>query len=389
MRPGGLALEAPVVAALRAQLPTVAEKTVAALTAEVAEYAGALSGEMGANIESAVQMALGGFLRLAAQSREADPSSPLGPAREGAYALGRGEARSGRTADILLAAYRVGARVAWRELSATAVDSGLSSPAIAQFAELLFAYIDELSAASVAGHADELATSGRVREQYRERLGHALLSGAAPEVLLAGAQRADWAPPVTLTVVLLPSARARDTTALLEPRTLSVPGDLAGLAGPGPTTVLLVPDADRAALLSLLRGRASVVGPSRPWTEAVASFRRAVRALDLPPLQPLDTEEHLAALVLGADREALADLRSRVLAPLGQLRPGTADRLAETLRSWLLHQGRRADVAAHLVVHPQTVRYRMTQLRDLYGDDLTDPEKVLQLTLALALTPRD
>ncbi len=168
-----------------------------------------------------------------------------------------------------------------------------------------------------------------------------------------------------------------------------MPGDLAGLAGPGPTTVLLVPDADRAALLSLLRGRASVVGPSRPWTEAVASFRRAVRALDLPPLQPLDTEEHLAALVLGADREALADLRSRVLAPLGQLRPGTADRLAETLRSWLLHQGRRADVAAHLVVHPQTVRYRMTQLRDLYGDDLTDPEKVLQLTLALALTPRD
>jgi hypothetical protein len=287
--------------------------------------------------------------------------------------------------DVLLAAYRVGARVAWRELSATAVDCGLSSPVIAQFAELLFAYIDELSAASVAGHADELATSGRVREQYRERLGQALLSGATAEVLIAGAQRADWTPPETLTVVLLPSARTRDTTALLDTRTLSVPGDLAGLAGPEPTTVLLVPDADRKALLSLLRGRASVVGPTRPWMAAAASFRRSVRALDLPALQPLDTEEHLAALVLGADREALLDLRTRALAPLAQLRPGTATRLAETLRSWLLHQGRREDVAADLVVHPQTVRYRMTQLRELYGDDLTDPEMVLQLTLALAL----
>ncbi len=102
---------------------------------------------------------------------------------------------------------------------------------------------------------------------------------------------------------------------------------------------------------------------------------------------PVDTDEHLAALVLGADPEALADLRARVLAPLADLRPGTAERLAETLRSWLLHQGRREAVAAHLVVHPQTVRYRMTQLRELYGDRLTDPATVLELTVALATPP--
>ena len=65
-----------------------------------------------------------------------------------------------------------------------------------------------------------------------------------------------------------------------------------------------------------------------------------------------------------------------------------AERLAETLRSWLLHQGRREEVAADLVVHPQTVRYRMTQLRELYGDRLTDPTTVLELTIALAVPPR-
>jgi DNA-binding PucR family transcriptional regulator len=34
-------------------------------------------------------------------------------------------------------------------------------------------------------------------------------------------------------------------------------------------------------------------------------------------------------------------------------------------------------------VHPQTVRYRMSQLRDVYGDGLDDPHTVLALTVAL------
>ena len=133
---------------------------------------------MGANIEAAVQLALGGFLKLASRSRESDPSTPLGPTLEGAYALGRGEARSGRRMDALLAAYRVGARVAWRELSRAAGEAGLDAVTMAHFAELIFAYIDELSAASVAGHTDELSTTGRVQERYRERLGQQLLAGA-------------------------------------------------------------------------------------------------------------------------------------------------------------------------------------------------------------------
>jgi len=42
-------------------------------------------------------------------------------------------------------------------------------------------------------------------------------------------------------------------------------------------------------------------------------------------------------------------------------------------------------VADDLFVHAQTVRYRMSQLRELFGDRLDDPESVLQLTLALAV----
>ena len=36
-------------------------------------------------------------------------------------------------------------------------------------------------------------------------------------------------------------------------------------------------------------------------------------------------------------------------------------------------------------MHAQTVRYRMSQLRELFGDLLDDPESVLRLTLALAV----
>ena len=374
---------------LRRRLPEVATHTIAAVTDEVPSYAGAFGGPMVDNVENAVQMALAGFLRLAARGRVVDQAQPLSPALEGAYALGRGEARSGRSADALLSAYRVGARVAWRELAETAVDAGVPADMLADFAELVFAYIDELSAASVAGHADELETSGRVRQGYLDRLAFGILRADPADALVAAAERADWTPPKTLTVVILPSAQVRPVQGLLDLRTLSSVGEPASL--PDGLGVLLVPDVGgraRTRLILTLSGRSAVAGPPRPWLSASASYARALRALDLRSElgedATYDTEEHLADLVLAADREAVADLRARVLAPLADLRPATRQKLAETLCAWLLHQGRRDDVAAALFVHPQTVRYRMGQLRELYGDRLEDPATIRDLTLALA-----
>jgi len=387
-----------VIAVLRSRLPDVAENTVLAIVAEVPGYANALTGSLRTNIQDAVQLALGGFLSLAGEPRVGeDLGTPLAPALKGAYALGRGEARSGRTMEALLAAYRVGARVAWRELSSTAVEAALPAQTMAKFAELVFSYIDELSAASVAGHTDELATTGQVRLRYLQRLAHSLLRAEPDDVLLARAQRADWEPPRTLTAVLLPNAHARELTAF-DPRTLRPEDDLPDLEAQDAAelSVLLVPDADgsaRPALLRSLRGRQAWVGPAQPWTTARTSYLRALRARRLRlqdgRLEPVDTDVHLPALVVAADPVALADLRRRALSPLVALRPGTAERLTETLRAWLLHLGRRDDVAAALHVHPQTVRYRMGQVRELFGDSLDDPTTVLALTIALADDPID
>src|SRR4051812_26283493 len=215
-----IALPAAVAAAMRAELSSVAEATVAEIIVEVPSYADAFSGDMGRGIENAVELALAGFLELATASSGVDPGTPIRPALEGAYELGRGEARSGRSMDALLAAYRVGARVSWRHLSASAVAAGLSAEQLARFAELVFAYIDQLSAASAAGHSDELETTGRVRTRYLERLVGLLLAGGPEPELMDAAERADWAPPKTLTAVVLPQAAVRAVLVSLDGRTL-------------------------------------------------------------------------------------------------------------------------------------------------------------------------
>ncbi len=371
-----------VVVALRAQLPSVSEDVIAAVVAEVPSYEDAFSGSMGDTIRGAVQVALGGFLSMLAEP--GGEQRRMAPAIEGAYQLGRGEARSGRSSEALLSAYRIGARVAWQRLATIAVEHGLDATGLAEFAGGVFAYIDELSAVSVSGHGDESATAGRVRQRLLDRVARQLLSGESPAAIMSSAERAEWPPPSTLTAVIVPEAQVGSLLQLLHSGTLQA-SEVPELDD---AQLVMVPDAHgrrRGALLRAVEGRGCVVGPDRPWLEVRSSYARALRAWELGLGNDSDT--HLAHLVLTADAEALADLRAQVLAPLADLRPATVAKLAETLRAWLLHLGRREEVAASLFVHPQTVRYRMGQLREAYGDRLDDPDFVLAATIALGAEP--
>ena len=370
-------------------LHDVALETVAALRDEVAEYRpGAMGEDRTEVIEGAVEIALGTFLTVAT---ERGPSSTdLAPALDAAYALGRGEARAGRTMEALLAAYRIGARIAWQRQSEVLIRRRVSTATTATFAQLVFAYIDELSGAGVAGHRDELAVSGRVREQLIDRLAAGLVAGRPPDEVASRAERAGWAIPSTITAVVLRAAQSSSALLLLDPDTLRISSDATEHLADD-HVALLVPEAHRSrpALLAALNGRGAIVGPTLPWTEAHISFHRVLRLIDLMPAaadSAVDTEDHLVRLVVTADAHALRDLRARTLRPLAGLRPAAAERLAGTLRSWLLHDGRRDDVAADLDVHPQTVRYRMTQLRELFGERLREPETTLELVVALSIT---
>jgi DNA-binding PucR family transcriptional regulator len=84
------------------------------------------------------------------------------------------------------------------------------------------------------------------------------------------------------------------------------------------------------------------------------------------------------------DEVPLAALCRHYLAPLAALPEPTRDRLLETLKSWLMNRGNRKAVAGELHVHPQTLRYRLTQLRELFDSALDNPATRAALLLALA-----
>jgi hypothetical protein len=127
-------------------------------------------------------------------------------------ALGRGEYRAGRSLDALQAAYRVGARVAWRRVSRLAAAAEVPVEAQHELAEAIFAYIDQLAAESVEGYADAQAGEAGSRQRRREELLMLLLMHppAAALALEEAATRAAWRVPRRVAMVAVsPAAAAR------------------------------------------------------------------------------------------------------------------------------------------------------------------------------------
>jgi DNA-binding PucR family transcriptional regulator len=88
-------------------------------------------------------------------------------------------------------------------------------------------------------------------------------------------------------------------------------------------------------------------------------------------------------LVVHQDEELARELVRTRLAPLDALAAAERARLIGTLAAWLAHQRHTPAIAAELHVHPQTVRYRVNRLRELFGDVLDTPDGRFELELAL------
>ena len=131
------------------------------------------------------------------------------------------------------------------------------------------------------------------------------------------------------------------------------------------------------------------LGPSVPVSEAHISLRWARLALELAPggAALIVAERRLADVALRAAPDVLAALRAQALAPLSGESEGSRKRLEGTLRAWLRHRGSQRAIAAELAVHPQTVRYRLRRLRELYGVALEDPDRRFELEVALRGRP--
>src|SRR5919198_2793940 len=171
------------------ELPAATEEILATIAREVPEYARPLEGAFGVGIRTGVTEALRQFVQLIR-----DPDAGREPGRDVYVGLGRGELRQGRTLDSLQSAYRVGARVAWRRVSAAARRHRVDPDQLAILAEAIFAYIDELSADSVEGYAQaQREQEGERQRRRRELLVVLLRDPPAEEAELRGAaQAAGW-----------------------------------------------------------------------------------------------------------------------------------------------------------------------------------------------------
>ena len=360
---------------LRPHLRDVVAELVAVLPAEVPDYARPIEGSFGQGLRLGVNAALGRFLELPGTSEPALTEQD----RQLYLSLGRGENRQGRELQTLLAAYRVGARVAYRRFATVAREAGVEPDALVALAEAVFAYIDELSATSVEGYAQEQSLRAGDADRRRAELLALVLSGAADApAVLAAARVAGWPVPDELVVVVVPQERADGLAMAL--------GSAALVGSQGDAVVALVPDPGPAptGLDRLLAGRAAAISPAVPVTEvpgALLLARRGAELADGP--EPVRVDGRLVALLLHGDPAVVGLLAARRLAPLEALRDGTRERLEQTLLAWLQHRGERQHVAAQLHVHPQTVGYRLGQLRELFGTALDEPQSRFELELAL------
>jgi hypothetical protein len=362
---------------LRPVLTEVADEMIDAVRT-IPAYARPLKGQFGEGIRAGVQEALRHFL--------AEIEAGGGVQRPDVYtALGRGEMRAGRSLDSLLSAYRVGARVAWRRFAAAGVESGLEPDTLYLLAESIFAYIDVLSAESAEGHALEQSAAASEAELRRRRLVRMLvrdppLDAAAIE---AAASEAAWELPRQLAALAI-SGDERGAAAMRLP-----PGTIADTIGEVTCAILADPEGPGqrqsiARAITEIDAKAGL-GTTVDWSDAAVSFARARAALELAgaagPL--VVAHERAGELLLRSDQRLARELAVDRLAPLHRLSAGSRTRLTETLREWLAAQGRLTPVAERLGVHPQTARYRLARLRELFDGALDDPDERFWLELAL------
>jgi hypothetical protein len=372
-------LPAGVADALRPALPGLTEAIIAAIAASIPEYKRPIEGAFGEGLRRGVEEALERFVRLIEEPGGHVEESPV------YRALGRGEMRAGRSLDALQAAYRLGARIAWRHLADAATAAAIPAQALPTLAEAIFAYIDELAGQSVEGYAEAQSAEAGERGRRRERLLELLLAEDDPavdrEAIEAAAVRAGWRLPRTLAAVAL----RRGADAELVARRMG-PDVLSGRSPEGP--LVLVPDpagpgrAERLA--GALGDRPAAIGPVVDLLRASASLRPAHRLLAIAVRDvPLRVDDHLTLLALDAARDPLHALADRRLAGLEGRTAAARARLEETLLAWLEQQGSAPAVARQLHVHPQTVRYRLARLREALGDQLDDPQARFELQLVL------
>ncbi|WP_327321252.1 helix-turn-helix domain-containing protein [Streptomyces sp. NBC_01210] len=375
--------------ALTSSLPRLSEEIVTRIRQEIPEFSDVFQGPYRRRIRQGVERALSEFvLRV---SRPTGTPWPSPEAAELYRALGRGEMHGGRSLDALQAAYRLGARLAWRRWIEVGTRQGVSPAKMYRLAEAVFAYIDELSRLTVEGYNQAAAGNGDEKQRRRTRLVQALTAqpSLSVAVLEQLADAAEWPLPPVLSGVALAPAPLSAADAQWSEHPLS---DEVLFATDGPLPFLFVPDwgpDTGQRVRELVEGRHAAVGPPVAIADAAWSLVWARELLELGARglegrpDVLIGADHLCTMVLLKDEHLVRVLIEQLLRPLRGLTGKQQARFSDTLLAWIETAGNAREAAANLGVHPQTVRSRVRRIEQLFGDELRLPERRFEMEVAL------
>ncbi|MGA7436379.1 MAG: helix-turn-helix domain-containing protein [Solirubrobacterales bacterium] len=360
----------------------IAGEIVETIGQEIPEYARPLEGNFGRGVHLGVREALHQFSGLIR-----DPDADRRSSREVYVSLGRGEFNNGRTLDALQAAYRIGARIAWRRIAAASLASSLDGKTLSLLAESIFVYINELAADSTEGYADAQSEQQGQRLRRERQLVIAMLRTppVSSEELKSLGNTAGWRVPNRIATLICHDRDLAEITRVLPIDVISAPVDGLGC--------IAVPDANGPGRLKQLReavgNRTATIGSDVAPTRLRDSWhlaRTAFEASDSGRLRSdglIRAEDHLVELTFFESRDLIARIGDRCLEPLTALTPKSRTRMVSTAAAFIEQQGNAAEMARVLHIHPQTARYRVARLRELFGEKLDDPESRFEIELSL------
>lgn len=370
------------VTGFRPHAGALARAVIGAVAREVDEYTEPMAGPAGPIMAATAQAII---------LRCLDAVSDARSCTEDWTALARGigatECAAGRSLDGLQAAYRVIGRTLSEQAVVYVRRFGASTDLARLAAGVIGQGVRQFAATSTEGYAEARARGPRRSDRARQDLLRLIMSEhpADPDTIVTTARAAEWTVPPAVSVIALQPPHGPE----VPPAEQLGESVLAGVDGDTPFLIVPVADARLTELCRKLPGWRAAVGPAVRIADVRASLRVARRALDLadrgllPAEGTLDCADHHTVLTLFADDWLVDRLVERRLEPLEGLTDRQQERMLVTLHEWLITRGQVAEIGDRLGVHPQTVRYRLKKLEELFGEQLTEPESRFELALAV------
>lgn len=324
------------------------------------------------------------------------PPARLDPPRR----TGVRRAEQGLPLDSLLRAYRLGGRVLWQSLAAQTRRRGDVDPAaLVDGATVVWQLVDEYS--DTVAEAFRVARLELTRDapQRRDALFDALLERTEGDVDTVWAAADALRLPLVdrLTVVAAESRPDVDgidrAPALLAASRLRSAwrrrDDVqVGIVALGDRPL----EAVRVALAPAVTARVGVspvFGRLCRASTALGEARMAVDTLRPGTARVVTLDERLPAALLQSAPALGGRLVRRTLGPLLAVTADERDVLLDTVRTWIAHRGSAGAAASVLFCHRNTVLNRLRRVAELTGYDVTVPEDLVQVALALDAFDQD